>query len=100
MRAIDKLDKPGFGLKGVEELLKEKRIDSSGAVTIGAKLDNSKASEIINILKTKDLDELKSNLKNPISQEGIKEIEDLLEKLSYGDYKELIKFCAIFFDAP
>ena len=26
LRAIDKLDKPGFGLKGVEELLKEKRI--------------------------------------------------------------------------
>ena len=70
LRAIDKLDKFGFGLKGVEELLKEKRIDSSGAVTIGAKLDNSKASEIINILKTKDLDELKSNLKNPISQEA------------------------------
>ena len=24
MRAIDKLDKPGFGLKGVEDLLKKK----------------------------------------------------------------------------
>ena len=27
MRAIDKLDKPGFGLKGVEELLKKERKD-------------------------------------------------------------------------
>ena len=93
LRAIDKLDKPGFGLKGVEELLKEKRTDpTSGAVIIGAKLDNSKASEIINFLKIKDLEEIKSNLKNPISQEGIKEISDLLKNISYGDYKELIKF--------
>ena len=29
MRAIDKLDKPGFGLKGVEELLKKERKDKS-----------------------------------------------------------------------
>ena len=27
MRAIDKLDKPGFGLKGVEDLLKKERVD-------------------------------------------------------------------------
>ena len=90
MRAIDKLEKPGFGLKGVEDLLKEKRIDSSGAVTIGANLSNAQASEIINFLKIKDLKELKSNLKNPLSQEGIKELEDLLEIVSYGDYKNLI----------
>ena len=90
MRAIDKLEKPGFGLKGVEDLLKEKRIDSSGAVTIGANLSDAQASEIINFLKIKDLKELKSNLKNPLSQEGIKELEDLLEIVSYGDYKNLI----------
>ena len=36
IRAIDKLDKPGFGLKGVEDLLKKERKDSSGAVTKGA----------------------------------------------------------------
>ena len=34
IRAIDKLDKPGFGLKGVEDLLKKERKDSSGAVTL------------------------------------------------------------------
>ena len=33
MRAIDKLDKPGFGLKGVEDLLKKERVDGSGAIT-------------------------------------------------------------------
>ena len=33
MRAIDKLDKPGFGLKGVEDLLKKERKDKSGAIT-------------------------------------------------------------------
>ena len=31
IRAIDKLDKPGFGLKGVEDLLKKERKDQSGA---------------------------------------------------------------------
>ena len=30
IRAIDKLDKPGFGLKGVEDLLKKERKDASG----------------------------------------------------------------------
>ena len=35
IRAIDKLDKPGFGLKGVEDLLKKERKDTSGAVTNG-----------------------------------------------------------------
>ena len=38
MRAIDKLDKPGFGLKGVEDLLKKERKDKSGAITKGANL--------------------------------------------------------------
>ena len=33
LRAIDKLDKEGFGFKGVEELLKTERKDSSGAIT-------------------------------------------------------------------
>ena len=40
MRAIDKLDKPGFGLKGVEELLKKERKDKSGAITKGANLSD------------------------------------------------------------
>ena len=91
-RAIDKLKKPGFGFKGVQELLKEKRTDASGAVTVGARLSDAQASEIINLLKVKDLEELKSNLKNPLSQEGIKELQDLLKIASYGDYIDLIRF--------
>ena len=91
MRAIDKLDKPGFGLKGVEDLLKKERVDISGAVTKGADLTDDEAAQIINFLKVKDLKELKNNLKNPLSQEGIKELEDLLEVASYGDYLDQIK---------
>jgi histidyl-tRNA synthetase len=91
MRAIDKLDKPGFGLRGVEDLLKKERVDVSGAVTRGADLTDDEAAQIINFLKVKDLKELKENLKNPLSQEGIKELEDLLEVASYGDYLDQIK---------
>ena len=64
MRAIDKLDKPGFGLKGVEALLKKERVDGSGAITKGADLNDEQASQIINFLKVKDLKQLKDNLKN------------------------------------
>ncbi|MDA8858990.1 histidine--tRNA ligase [Candidatus Pelagibacter sp.] len=92
LRAIDKLDKPGFGINGVQQLLTEKRTDDSGAVTIGAKLSVDQASEIINFLKIKDLDQLKSNLKNAISEEGIRETEDLLKVLSYGEYADVVKF--------
>tara|TARA_B100001093_G_C26838255_1_gene1019351 strand:- start:1782 stop:3179 length:1398 start_codon:yes stop_codon:yes gene_type:complete len=91
MRAIDKLDKPGFGLKGVEDLLKKERVDASGAITKGANLTDEEALQIISFLKVKDLRELKTNLKNPLSQEGIKELEDLLEVISYGDYLNQIK---------
>jgi histidyl-tRNA synthetase len=91
MRAIDKLDKPGFGLKGVEDLLKKQRVDISGAITKGADLSNDEASQIIEFLKVKNLQELKDKLKNPLSQEGIKELEDLLEVASYGDYLDQIK---------
>ena len=55
IRAIDKLDKPGFGLKGVEDLLKKERKDASGAVTKGADLTDEQASQILNFLKIKDL---------------------------------------------
>ena len=91
MRAIDKLDKPGFGLKGVEDLLKKGRTDISGAATKGADLSDGESSAIINFLKIKNLKELKDSLKNPLSQEGIKELEDLLEIASYGDYLDQIK---------
>ncbi len=91
IRAIDKLDKPGFGLKGVEDLLKKERKDQSGAVTKGANLSNEQASQILNFLKVKDLKELKQNLKNPLSQEGIKELENIFEVLGYGSNLNQVK---------
>jgi histidyl-tRNA synthetase len=84
IRAIDKLDKPGFGLKGVEDLLKKERKDQSGAITKGADLSDEQASQILNFLKIKDLKELKDTLKNSLSQEGIKELEDVFEVIGYG----------------
>ncbi len=89
IRAIDKLDR--LGLKGVEDLLKKERVDTSGAITKGANLTDDQASEILNFLKIKNLKELKYNLKNPLSTEGIKEIEDILEIISYGKYTKLIE---------
>jgi len=91
IRAIDKLDKPGFGLKGVEDLLKKERTDPSGAITKGAKLSDDQAAQILNFLKIKDLKELKETLKNPLSQEGIKELEDVFEVLAYGSNLNQVK---------
>ncbi len=91
MRAIDKLDKPGFGLKGVEDLLKKERKDKSGAITKGANLNDDQASQIINFLKIKDIKELKQNFKNSLTQQGIKEIEELYEILGYGDFADQVK---------
>jgi len=84
IRAIDKLDKPGFGLKGVEDLLKKERKDQSGAITKGADLSDEQVSQILNFLKIKDINKLKQNLKNPLSQEGIIELEQVIEILEYN----------------
>ncbi len=91
IRAIDKLYKPGFGLRGVEDLLKKERKDQSGAITKGADLNNDQAARILNFLKIKDLEELKKTLKNPLSQQGIKELEDIFEVLGYGSNLNQVK---------
>ncbi len=91
IRAIDKLEKPGFGLNGVEDLLKKERKDISGAITKGADLNDEQASEILNFLKIKDLKELKETLKNPLSQEGIKELEQVFEVLGYSSNLNQVK---------
>ncbi|WP_075505958.1 histidine--tRNA ligase [Candidatus Pelagibacter communis] len=91
IRAIDKLDKPGFGLKGVEDLLKKERKDASGAVTKGADLTEEQALQILNFLKIKDLKQLKENLKNPLSQEGIKELEEVFKILGFGSNLEQVQ---------
>ena len=92
LRAIDKLDKPGFGLKGVKDLLGKERIDQSGAITKGANLKDEQSSKIIDFLKIKDIKELKQKIDNPLTNEGIKELEDLFEILSYGEYADQVKF--------
>ena len=91
MRAIDKLDKIGFGLKGVEDLLKKERKDKSGAITKGASLNKDQVSTIINFLKIKNLKDLKQNFNNSLTQEGINELEELYEVLSYGDFADQVK---------
>ena len=92
LRAIDKVDKPGFGLKGVKDLLGKERVDQSGAITKGANLNNEQSSKIIDFLKIKDIKELKKKINNPLTNEGIKELEDLFEILSYGEYADQVKF--------
>ncbi len=91
IRAIDKLDKPGFGLKGVEDLLKKERKDQSGAITKGAELADEQAAQILNFLKIKDLKELKQTLNNQLSQEGISELENVFEILGYGSNFNQVK---------
>ncbi len=89
IRAIDKLDK--FVLKGVEDLLKKERKDASGAITKGADLNDEQASQILNFLKIKDLKTLKENLNNPLSQEGIKELEDVFEIIGFSSDLNQVK---------
>ena len=91
IRAIDKLDKPGFGLKGVEDLLKKERKDQSGAITRGAESTDDQADQILNFLKIKDLEVLKDILKNPLSQEGIQELIDFFEILGFGSNLNQVK---------
>ncbi len=91
MRAIDKLEKADFGIKGVEDLLKKERKDKSGAITKGADLNDDQVSKILNFLKIQDLKKLKQDFKNTLTQEGIKELEDLFEVLDFGNYSELVK---------
>ena len=89
LKSIDKLDR--LGTKGVEELLKQGRKDQSGAFTKGCELSDNQASEIINFLNLKGITDLKANLKNPLSLEGINELEELFEVLSYGNNLDSVK---------
>ena len=46
---------------------------------------------ILDFLKIKDLKELKNKLTNSLSQEGIKEIEDVFQILGFGKYKDKVQ---------
>ncbi|WP_440930380.1 histidine--tRNA ligase [Candidatus Pelagibacter sp.] len=91
IRAIDKLDKPGFGLIGVEALLKKERKDASGAITKGADLNDDQVKQILDFLKIKDIKELKQKLTNELSQEGIKELEDFFEVIGFGNATDQVQ---------
>ena len=89
LKSIDKLDR--IGPDGVGELLKQGRKDKSGAFTKGCELSNDQVSEILSFLNLKKIKELKTNLKNPLSVEGVQELEELLEVISYGKNIDLVK---------
>ena len=89
LKSIDKFDR--LGTKGVEELLKQGRSDQSGAFYKGCELSDNQASEIISFLNLNGINELKANLKNPLSLEGINELEELFEVLSYGNNQDSVK---------
>ena len=74
IRAIDKLDKPGFGLKGVEDLLKKERKDKSGAITKGADLNDEQLSQILRFLKNKRFKRIKRKIKKSIISRRYKRI--------------------------
>ena len=88
LKSVDKLDR--LGIKGVEELLKQGRTDQSGAFTRGCELSDSQTSEIISFLNLKGINDLKANLKNPLSLEGINELDELFEVLSYGNNQDSV----------
>jgi histidyl-tRNA synthetase len=82
LKTIDKLER--LGLEGVEQLLKEGRKDGSGAFIKGCQLSDDQVSQIKNAINLKNISEFKSNMKNQLSIEGINELEELYEVLSYG----------------
>ena len=71
IRAIDKLDR--IGLKEVEDLLKKERVDAQEQLQKVQTYLYTQSSEILNFLKLKNLEDLKSILKNSLSVEGINE---------------------------
>src|SRR6056300_231734 len=80
------------GLIDELKISEEKQIkDQSGAITKGADLSDDQAAQILNFLKIKDLKQLKEILKNPLSQEGITELEDVFEVLGYGSNLNQVK---------
>ena len=54
-------------------------------------LSDDQVAQILNFLKINDLKELKKTLKNPLSQEGIKELEEVFEVLGYGSSLNQVK---------
>ena len=89
LRGIDKYDRIK---KNFVDLLKKERVDPvSGDKISGANLSDDQASIIIDFLKLKDLKNLKSVCKNELQKEGIKDLEEILEILSYNGYLDQVQ---------
>ena len=89
LRGIDKFDRID---ENFVDLLKKERVDPvSGDKTSGANLSDDQVSAIIDFLKLKDLKNLKSVCKNELQKEGIKELEEILEILSYNEYLDQVQ---------
>ena len=66
LRSIDKFDRID---ENFEDLLKKERVDPiSGDKIVGANLSNDQVSSILDFLKTKDLESLKSKFKNNLQK--------------------------------
>ena len=89
LRSIDKFDRID---ENFEDLLKKERVDPiSGDKIVGANLSNDQVSSILDFLKTKDLESLKSKFKNNLQKEGFNELDEILEMLSYKDYLDQVQ---------
>ncbi len=89
LRSIDKFDRIE---ENFEDLLKKERVDPiSGDKILGANLSNDQVSSILDFLKTKDLESLKSKFKNNLQKEGFNELDEILEILSYKDYLDQVQ---------
>ena len=87
-RAIDKFDRID---ENFIELLKKERIDPiSGDKISGADLNNTEAQTIVDFLKIKELKDFKNIFKNKLMNEGIDEIEEILNVLK-NTFKHKLK---------
>ena len=90
LRAIDKLDR--VGTDGVKQLLTTGREDKSGDKTIGANLSHSQAEEIVSFINMKSLDEIKSAIPNKLIEDGVDELNKVLDGLNYSSNFDQIIF--------
>jgi histidyl-tRNA synthetase len=78
--------------KIVQGLINELKISEEKQIkVIRADLSDDQAEQILNFLKIKDLKQLKETLKNPLSQEGVSELENVFEVLGYGSNLNQVK---------
>ena len=90
LRAIDKLDR--VGTDGVKQLLTTGREDKSGDKTIGANLSDNQAEEIVSFINMKSLDEIKSAIPNKLVEDGVDELNKVLDGINYSSNFDQIIF--------